>query len=129
MSIQTPKAITTLSESRAHRPTPLVSSAAKKLVFGKEFLLQSTYEILDKDNSPVCGFHKSFQNRTGITAKQGMFIPFSVTRGDDSTANNPQLVQTDVDSNIRLSFVNSPICRKATISTALLGDYSRKHVE
>src|SRR5258708_14665667 len=56
-----------------------------------------------------------------------MFIPFSVTRGDDSTANNPQLVQTDVDSNIRLSFVNSPICSKATIETGLVGNYSRPY--
>src|SRR5258708_10985052 len=127
MSIQTPKAITTLGESRAHRPTPPVSSATKKLVFGKEFLLNSTYEILDRGNSPICQFHKEFQHRTGINAKTGMFIPFSVTRGDDSTANNPQLVQTDVDSNIRLSFVNSPICSKATIVTGLVGNYSRPY--
>lgn len=103
--MQTPKNLT--SQTSTER-APSITTGKKADPYGQDFFLQHTFELLDRGNSEAVQFHKDFQNRTGLRAKEGMFVPMELAFGrswkrDLSTISTP-LVQTDVDADIRPSF-------------------------
>jgi HK97 family phage major capsid protein len=130
---QTPKPlISTVEASRTARPvSPAVVTAKKAPAYGSNFFLQATFEILDRNDSESVEFHKSFQARTGLRPKQGMFIPLDKIFGRswkrDLATSNTTFVQTDVDADIRPSFVFSPICKRATVFTDLQGNFRKPY--
>jgi HK97 family phage major capsid protein len=130
---QTPKPlISTVEASRTARPVaPAVVTAKKAPAYGSNFFLQATFETLDRNDSESVEFHKSFQARTGLRPKQGMFIPLDKIFGRswkrDLAISNTAFVQTDVDADIRPSFVFSPICKRATVFTDLQGNFRKPY--
>jgi len=103
----------------------VVTSSAKKAVIDNSFFLKSTYEALDAPGA-LLDLHQKNQQQTGIKAKSGLMLRVS-ERDLGAGGNAGALVQTTVDPEIRLSFVNSLILSKATRETGLTGNYIKPY--
>jgi HK97 family phage major capsid protein len=130
--IQTPPKITTADVVDLHNRVARASMAPaahtiqtkKTHVYGSDFFLRSSYEILDTGKGQAVENHRIIQRATGINPRGGMLVS-GFTK--DLTTVNTEFVQTTVDKEARPSFVQQGVCGKATIFTDLKGDFTKPY--